>query len=102
MFQLLLLLEREFRGFLSLYLHGFGLGQLLRLVGQAFSLSLFQFAPLAIVGVVAWIVLKFAIALHHKQMIDHLVHKIAVVAHHYDAAAEIGKILFEHIERHDV
>ena len=102
MFQLLLLLEREFRGFHSLYLHCFGLSQLLRLVGQAFSLSLFQFAPLAIVGVVAWIVLKFAIALHHKQMIDHLVHKISVVAHHYHATSEVGEILLKHIECHDV
>ena len=102
MLQLLPLLETKFRGFLCLDLHSLDLGRLLGLVGQALGLGLLQFAPLAIVGVVARIILEFAIALHHEQMIDHLVHEISVMAYHDHATSEVGEIFLKHIECHDV
>ena len=35
-------------------------------------------------------------------MVDHLIHEIAVVADHDDAAGEIGQILLQHLQRLDV
>ena len=58
--------------------------------------------PLTILGVVAGEVLHLALALEHQQMVDYLVHEIAVVAHYDDAAGEVLQVFLQNLQRHDV
>ena len=105
--ELLLLLEGELGRLLRLGFHRRRHGCRIRLcrstpLGKLGSLLFLQRLPFAIVSIIARIVLQFAIALHHKQMVHHLVHEVAVVAHHNHAAAEVLQILLQHLQGDDV
>ena len=58
--------------------------------------------PLPILRIVAWEVLDFALSFEHQQVVHHLVHEVAVVADHDDAAREVLQVFFQNLQRHNV
>ena len=107
MFQLfelaLLLIGKLPFGFLTVFsfwglLDGCGL---LCLLGCRIRLRL-QGTPLTILGIVAREILDLTIAPKDQQMVDHLIHEIAVVADDNHAAREILQVFFQYLKRHDV
>ena len=53
-------------------------------------------------AVVAREVLHPSIAFEHEEVVHHFVHEIAVVAHHNEAALELGKVVLQDLQRDDV
>ena len=67
-----------------------GLGSLsLRFLVIPDRCRIFHGEPLAILAVVAGEVFHLALSLEHQEMIDHLIHEIAVVADDNHATGEI-------------
>ena len=53
--------------------------------------------PLTVLGIVSWEVTYIALAIEDKQVVDNLVHEVAVVAHHDDTPGKVSQILLEHL-----
>ena len=49
--------------------------------------------------IVARKILHLALPFEHQQMVDHLIHKIAIVAHDDDTAGKILQIFLQHLQR---
>ena len=97
------LLEGQSASAVAPFVDGFaGVGGGAGIFFLALFLLVFEGLIVAELGVVAGEVVHFALSTEHEQVVHHLVHEVAVVAHHDDAALEVGQVFLQSLEGGDV
>ena len=62
----------------------------------------FHIFPIAILRIVAGKIADVSLPVEHQQVVHHLIHEVAIVAHHNHTSLEVLQVLFQYVQRNDV